>query len=112
MTRTVEVFRLTLVAKAEMDRVAAQEAEAEARGPGRGADGGRLRPRNGDAGDRRGGGADGTEAVTGNIADVSQGTEATGEAAVQVLGAAIDPSRRSDQLSAEIHRFLDGARAA
>ncbi|MCX4199222.1 hypothetical protein OMR07_30405 [Methylobacterium organophilum] len=42
MTRTVEVFRLTLVAKAEMDRVAAQEAEAQAdarrastRSPGR-----------------------------------------------------------------------------
>lgn len=31
MTRTVEVFRQTLVAKAEMDRAAAKEAEAEAR---------------------------------------------------------------------------------
>ena len=56
--------------------------------------------------------AAGTEAVTGNIAEVSQGAEATGEAAEQVLGAAIDLSRRSDQLSAEIHRLLDGIRAA
>ncbi|WP_373866330.1 methyl-accepting chemotaxis protein [Methylobacterium radiotolerans] len=56
--------------------------------------------------------AAGTEAVTGNIADVSQGAEATGDAAERVLGAAIDLSRRSEQLSAEIHRFLDGIRAA
>ncbi|XYD08603.1 methyl-accepting chemotaxis protein [Methylobacterium sp. NMS12] len=56
--------------------------------------------------------AAGTEAVTGNIADVSQGAQATGDAAEQVLGAANDLSRRSEQLSAEIHRFLDGIRAA
>ncbi|WP_457107213.1 methyl-accepting chemotaxis protein [Methylobacterium sp. P5_C11] len=56
--------------------------------------------------------AAGTEAVTGNIADVSQGAEETGGAAELVLGAAVDMSRRSEQLSAEIHRFLDGIRAA
>jgi methyl-accepting chemotaxis protein len=53
-----------------------------------------------------------TEAVTGNIADVSQGAEETGGAAERVLDAAIDMSRRSEQLAAEIRRFLDGIRAA
>ena len=56
--------------------------------------------------------ADGTEAVTGNITDVSKGAEETGGAAEQVLGAAVDMARKSEQLSAEIHRFLDGIRAA
>ena len=56
--------------------------------------------------------AEGTEAVTGNIADVSKGAEETGGAAEQVLGAARGMARKSEQLSAEIQRFLDGIRAA
>jgi methyl-accepting chemotaxis protein len=56
--------------------------------------------------------AEGTEAVTGNITDVSKGTEETGGAAEQVLGAARGMAQKSEQLSAEIHRFLDGIRAA
>ncbi|GLS73436.1 methyl-accepting chemotaxis protein [Methylobacterium tardum] len=56
--------------------------------------------------------AEGTEAVTGNIADVSKGAEETGGAAEQVLGTARGMARKSEQLSAEIQRFLDGIRAA
>ncbi|MGH1590850.1 hypothetical protein ACRBEV_23900 [Methylobacterium phyllosphaerae] len=56
--------------------------------------------------------AAGAEAAAGNLAGVSQGAEETGGAAELVLCAAIDMLRRSEQLSAEIHRFLDGIRAA
>jgi methyl-accepting chemotaxis protein len=56
--------------------------------------------------------AEGTEAVTGNIADVSKGAEETGGAAEQVLGTARGMARKSERLSAEIQRFLDGIRAA
>lgn len=56
--------------------------------------------------------ADGTEAVTGSITDVSKGAEETGGAVEQVLGAGVDMVCKSEQLSAEIHRFRDGIRAA
>lgn len=124
MTRTVEVFRQTLVAKAEMDRAAAKEAEAEAR-RAQGLDALTRAFEARAAALMEGVSAPATEmqataeavARTARrpspaISPTSRGAPRTGEAAVQVLGAAIDLSRRSDQLSAEIHRFLAGVRAA
>ena len=54
----------------------------------------------------------GTQAVTGNIAGVAEASEQTGEAADHVLAAATDLSRHSEQLSAEVDRFLGTVRAA
>ncbi|KAB7785132.1 methyl-accepting chemotaxis protein [Methylorubrum populi] len=56
--------------------------------------------------------ATGTGEVTTNIAGVARASEETGAAAAQVLGAASDLSRQSEQLSAEVSRFLATVRAA
>ncbi|KMO22495.1 chemotaxis protein [Methylobacterium indicum] len=56
--------------------------------------------------------ANGTAEVTGNIAGVARASEDTGAAASQVLASASELSRQSEQLSAEVHRFLDTVRAA
>ncbi|SFU95572.1 methyl-accepting chemotaxis protein [Methylobacterium sp. 174MFSha1.1] len=54
----------------------------------------------------------GTTEVTGNIAGVAQASEETGAAAGQVLSAASELSRQSEQLGAEVDRFLATIRAA
>jgi methyl-accepting chemotaxis protein len=54
----------------------------------------------------------GTAEVTGNIAGVAQASEETGAAADQVLSAASELSRQSEQLGAEVDRFLATIRAA
>ncbi|MGE7415764.1 methyl-accepting chemotaxis protein [Methylobacterium tarhaniae] len=54
----------------------------------------------------------GTTEVTGNISGVAQASEETGAAASQVLTAASELSRQSEQLSAEVGRFLATVRAA
>ncbi|SFG79136.1 methyl-accepting chemotaxis protein [Methylobacterium gossipiicola] len=54
----------------------------------------------------------GTNEVTGNIAGVAQASEETGVAATQVLSAASELSRQSEQLGAEVGRFLATVRAA
>lgn len=54
----------------------------------------------------------GTAEVTSNIAGVARASEGTGAAAHQVLGAASELSRQSEQLASEMSRFLDTVRAA
>ncbi|MCJ2091962.1 methyl-accepting chemotaxis protein [Methylobacterium sp. J-072] len=54
----------------------------------------------------------GTQEVTGNIAGVAQAAEQTGAAAEQVLASATGLSRQSEQLAAEVDRFLATVRAA
>ncbi|TNC09689.1 HAMP domain-containing protein [Methylobacterium terricola] len=54
----------------------------------------------------------GTTEVTGNIAGVAQASEETGAAACQVLSAASELSRQSEQLGVEVDRFLATVRAA
>ncbi|MCJ2086197.1 methyl-accepting chemotaxis protein [Methylobacterium sp. E-005] len=54
----------------------------------------------------------GTQQVTENIAGVAQASEQTGRAADRVLTAATDLSRQSEQLAAEVERFLSTVRAA
>ena len=56
--------------------------------------------------------ARGTEQVTGSIGDVQQGAVETGSAASQVLGAAQELSRHSNDLSREVSIFLSGVKAA
>ncbi len=56
--------------------------------------------------------ASGTSDVTRNIAELATAADETGIAAGQVLGAAAELSRQSEQLSAEVSRFLDTVRAA
>jgi methyl-accepting chemotaxis protein len=56
--------------------------------------------------------AAGTLKVTDNIAGVSQGAQATDRAAGELLDAASDLSRRSEQLTTEVTSFLTGIRAA
>jgi methyl-accepting chemotaxis protein len=56
--------------------------------------------------------AAGTLKVTDNIAGVSDGAHATEQAAGEVLEAAGDLSRRSEQLAVEVTSFLTGIRAA
>ncbi|HZH09304.1 MAG TPA: methyl-accepting chemotaxis protein, partial [Microvirga sp.] len=56
--------------------------------------------------------ARGTEAVTGSISDVQQGAGETGAAASQVLGAAQELARHSNELSLELQTFLHGVKAA
>lgn len=56
--------------------------------------------------------AQGTGEVTSNIAGVAGAAEETGAAASQVLGAASELSRQSEQLTAEVGRFLATVRAA
>ena len=54
----------------------------------------------------------GTQQVTDNITGVAEASEQTGRAADQVLTAATDLSRQSEQLAAEVERFLGTVRAA
>lgn len=54
----------------------------------------------------------GTAEVTSNIAGVARASEDTGAAAHQVLGAASELSHQSEQLAAEMSRFLADVRAA
>ncbi|CAO4177615.1 methyl-accepting chemotaxis protein [Methylorubrum aminovorans] len=54
----------------------------------------------------------GTSEVTTNIAAVAQASEGTGAAASQVLSAASELSRQSEQLGTEVTRFLATVRAA
>ena len=56
--------------------------------------------------------ARGTEAVTGSIADVQHGAGETGAAAHQVLGAAQELARHSNDLGREVDTFLQGVKAA
>jgi methyl-accepting chemotaxis protein len=56
--------------------------------------------------------AQGTSEVTGNISGVAGAAEQTGSAANQVLVSASELSRQSDQLRAEVSRFLATVRAA
>ena len=54
----------------------------------------------------------GTQEVTGNIAGVAQAADRTGRAADHVLTAATALTRQSEELAAEVERFLTGVRAA
>jgi methyl-accepting chemotaxis protein len=56
--------------------------------------------------------ARGTEQVTGSIVDVQQGAGETGAAANQVLGAAQELARHSNDLGQEVVNFLRGVKAA
>ncbi|MDB5367914.1 MAG: methyl-accepting chemotaxis protein [Rhodospirillales bacterium] len=56
--------------------------------------------------------AAGTREVTSNIVGVKEAATSTGAAAAQVLGAAGDLARQSDQLSGEVDQFLAGVKAA
>ncbi|MCB5175553.1 methyl-accepting chemotaxis protein [Microvirga lenta] len=56
--------------------------------------------------------ARGTEAVSGNIVDVQQGAGQTGAAASQVLDAAQELARHSNDLSQEVQAFLASVKAA
>jgi methyl-accepting chemotaxis protein len=50
--------------------------------------------------------------VTGSIVNVQHGAGETGAAASQVLGAAQELSRHSNDLSREVSTFLTGVKAA
>jgi methyl-accepting chemotaxis protein len=50
--------------------------------------------------------------VTGSIVDVQQGAGETGAAANQVLGAAQELARHSNDLGQEVANFLRGVKAA
>ncbi|PIU14690.1 MAG: methyl-accepting chemotaxis protein, partial [Methylobacterium sp. CG08_land_8_20_14_0_20_71_15] len=56
--------------------------------------------------------AAGTGEVTTNIAGVAGAAEETGAAASQVLSAASELSRQSEQLRGQVSHFLGGVRAA
>jgi methyl-accepting chemotaxis protein len=56
--------------------------------------------------------AHGTQQVTSNIAGVKEAATTTGAAAAQVLGAAGELSKQSEQLSSEVDRFLVDVKAA
>tara|TARA_R110000868_G_scaffold22201_4_gene91138 strand:- start:257 stop:1960 length:1704 start_codon:yes stop_codon:yes gene_type:complete len=56
--------------------------------------------------------AQGTEDVTRSIVDVRQASTDTGAASEQVLGAAGELSRNSNELSREVDEFLEGVKAA
>ena len=56
--------------------------------------------------------ASGTQDVTTNIAGVSEGASSTGVAATQVLSAAGELSRQSEQLNQEVGRFISDMKAA
>jgi methyl-accepting chemotaxis protein len=56
--------------------------------------------------------AQGTQMVTGNILDVKRGAGETGSAASQVLAAAQELSRHSEDLGREVDDFLASVRAA
>ena len=56
--------------------------------------------------------AHGTQHVTSNITGVQQAANDTGAAATEVLGAAEELSQQSEDLAAQLHRFLADVRAA
>ena len=56
--------------------------------------------------------AQGTQVVTGNILDVKRGAGETGSAASQVLAAAQELARHSNDLGREVDSFLAGVKAA
>jgi methyl-accepting chemotaxis protein len=56
--------------------------------------------------------AHGTQHVTSNISGVQQAANDTGAAATEVLGAAEELSQQSEDLAAQVHRFLADVRAA
>ena len=56
--------------------------------------------------------ATGTADVSGNIAEVGQAAEETGEGAQNILVAATDLSRQAENLSGRVTDFLSGVRAA
>jgi len=56
--------------------------------------------------------ASGTGEVTTNITRVADAAEMTGAAASQVLTSASELSHQSDQLNAEVNRFLGTVQAA
>jgi methyl-accepting chemotaxis protein len=56
--------------------------------------------------------ARGTEQVTGSIVDVQNGAGETSAAASQVLGAAQELARHSNDLGHEVANFLKGVKAA
>lgn len=56
--------------------------------------------------------AQGTEDVTVNITEVKNAAGETGAAASQVLGAAAELSKRAEQLSEEVNRFVHDVKAA
>ncbi|MBB5049766.1 methyl-accepting chemotaxis protein [Rhodopseudomonas rhenobacensis] len=56
--------------------------------------------------------AQGTQQVSANITDVERGASETGSASAQVLSAAQSLSRDSNQLKAEVAKFMDTVRAA
>jgi methyl-accepting chemotaxis protein len=56
--------------------------------------------------------AQGTQEVTSNISGVQQAADNTGAAATQVLGAAEQLSRQSNDLASQVDRFLADVRAA
>jgi methyl-accepting chemotaxis protein len=56
--------------------------------------------------------ASGTQEVTSNIVGVTEGANSTGAAASQVLGAASELSRQSEQLRGEVGQYIAGVKAA
>jgi methyl-accepting chemotaxis protein len=56
--------------------------------------------------------AQGTQVVTGSILDVKHGAGETGSASAQVLPAARELARHSEDLGREVDGFLSGIRAA
>jgi methyl-accepting chemotaxis protein len=56
--------------------------------------------------------ASGTQEVTTNIVGVSRGAQETGAAASQVLEAAGELSKRAEQMSADVGRFINEVKAA
>jgi methyl-accepting chemotaxis protein len=56
--------------------------------------------------------AQGTQEVSGNIGGVKEASASTGAAANQVLGAAGQLSKQSEQLTEEVDAFLAGVKAA
>lgn len=54
----------------------------------------------------------GTREVTSNIVVVSQAATETGSAASQVLGASAALSKPAEELSGEVHSFVEDVRAA
>ena len=56
--------------------------------------------------------AKGTQDASSSIISVKQAAAETGSAASQVLGAAGQLSRQTEELADEVNRFIDGVRAA
>ena len=56
--------------------------------------------------------AQGTQVVTGSIMEMKRGATETGTASTQVLGAAQELARHSEDLNGEVESFLSGIKAA